>query len=103
MPGGKRPPKRPSVLGDARARLASGRYRDSRHAQERKLERGVDLQDVEKVISTGWHEPSRDRYLDEHEAWSYSIRGKTVDGDDIRVIVAFDEEDCLVIVTARPP
>lgn len=83
--------------------LASGRLRDSRHAEERKAEREVDFYDVQKVIQAGFHEPSQDRYQEEHQAWSYAIRGKTVDGVDIRVVVAFDEEDYLVIVTARPP
>jgi hypothetical protein len=83
--------------------MASGRFRDSRHAEERKVQRDVDLHDVEKVIKTGWHEPGEDRYKEEHESWSYAIRGKTVDGIDIRVVVAFDDEDYLVVVTARPP
>lgn len=83
--------------------MARGRFRDSRHAQERKAERDVDLYDIQKVIGTGFHEPSEDRYQQEHQSWSYAIRGRTVDGVDIRVVIAFDEEDSLVIVTARPP
>ena len=103
MAARKRPPKRPDVLGLARARLDNGRFRDSRHAEERKAERDVDVFDVEKVIRAGFHEPSQDRYKEEYQSWTYAIRGKTVDGVDIRVVVAFDEEDYLVIVTARPP
>ena len=99
----KRPPKLPDPLGRSRARLAGGRVRDSRHAEERKVQRDVDIYVVEKVITTGWHEAGEDRYKEEHGSWTYAIRGKTVDGVDIRVVIAFDEEDFLVIVTARPP
>ncbi len=83
--------------------MVAGRFRDSRHAAERKAERDVDLFDIQKVIGTGWHEPSEDRFKEEHDSWTYAIRGKTVDGVDIRIVVAFDEEDFLVVVTARPP
>jgi hypothetical protein len=32
-----------------------------------------------------------------HQAWSYCFEGATIDGDDLRVIVAF--EDWMLIVT----
>lgn len=99
----KRFPKRHDVLGVARARLAGGRFRDSRHAEQRKEERGVDFFDIERVIKTGWHEAREDRYKEEHGSWTYAIRGNTVDGMEVRIVIAFDEEDYLVVVTARPP
>lgn len=103
MAARKRPPKHSDVLGLARARLASGRFRDSRHAGEKKQERDIDFYDVERVIKTGWREASEDRFKTEHQSWTYAIRGRTLDGVDVRIVVALDEEDYLVIVTARPP
>ena len=31
------------------------------------------------------------------ETWNYSIRGKSVDSENIRIILSFDESDMLII------
>ena len=41
--------------------------------------------------------PRRDRFDERHGDWSYCFEGATVDGDRLRVIVAF--EDWMLVVT----
>jgi hypothetical protein len=98
----KWPAKRPNVLLDARARLASGAYRDTRHAFERKRERALSLLELRQAIHGGYHEAQKDTYKPEHKAWNYAIRGRTLDERDVRVVVTFvvEEGDLMLFVTA---
>lgn len=77
-----------------------GAYRDTFHASERKSERNITLPEIIQVLTTGRHEKSKDRFEEVHNAWNYAIRGQTLDGLDLRVIVSFDEERGLLIITA---
>ncbi len=97
----KRPAKRLDVLEAVREKVASDAFRDSRHTgAERRPERGISLEEVRQVLEGGFHEAARDRYEVSHRAWSYSIRGRTLDDRDLRIVVAFDEDDdYLVLVT----
>lgn len=97
---GKRPKKHEDVLRQTQERLASGLYRDTRHATKRKEERGISLQEIQQVIKAGWHETSKDEFKVEWRAWNYAIRGKTIDRRELRIAVSFDEEDYLLIITA---
>lgn len=59
--------------------------------------------DIKAVIGSGWHEKAKDRYQAEHSAWSYAVRGKTVDKRALRVVISFvpDEDgELLLLVTA---
>ena len=59
--------------------------------------------DIKTVIGSGWHEKARDRYEAEYSAWSYAIRGKTIDQRSLRAVISFelDEKgDLLLLVTA---
>ena len=96
----KRPEKHTDLLSQTRKRMTDGQYRDTRHAAERKKERGISLPEVRQVIDNGWHEKSKDAFKQEWQAWNYAIRGKTIDGRELRIAVSFDEEDYLLIITA---
>jgi len=85
------------VLKRARECIEKGRYYDTTHAILRKTLRKISLTHVIYVIQRGHHEKSKDQYHPEHDDWTYSIRGKTVDEKDIRVIIAFDKDDMLII------
>ncbi len=98
--GEGRPAKLENVLSLARARLAEGRYRDTRHATERKRERSVTLLEVRQIIEAGWSEKSKEEFKEEWQAWNYAIRGKTIDGRSLRIAVSFDDDDYLLIITA---
>lgn len=96
----KRPEKHDKLLQRIRTCIESGAYRDTFHAMERKAERNISLPEIIHVLNTGRHERSKDQFERAFNSWNYAIRGETVDGLDLRVIVSFDEERDLLIITA---
>lgn len=67
---------------------------------ERQIQRAITLQQIKYVLLHGHHEKKKEKYDEEYSAWNYSIRGHTFDDIDLRVIVSFNEEDNLLIITA---
>src|SRR5436190_20741437 len=98
--GPRRPKKHNNVLILVRAAFGSGKYRDTRHAVERKQERHISILEVRQVVERGYHEPAKDEFKAEWQAWNYAIRGKTMDGRELRIAVSFDEEGHLLIITS---
>ena len=49
------------------------------------------------VLRKGHHGKKKDKFDDLHQAWNYSVRGKTVDRRNLRIIVSFDENGMLII------
>lgn len=80
--------------------LDSGRYLDTRHATDRQGEREITRPEVIQVLRGGHHEKRRDRFEEAYNAWSYSVRGKTIDRRQLRIIVSFDSETGMLIITA---
>lgn len=99
----KRPPKRENVLAVVRQKLAAEEFRDTYHTgEERRPERDILIAEVRQVLNGGYHEKSRDRFDEHFKAWTYSIRGKTLDERELRIVVAFDAgDDHLLFVTTR--
>jgi hypothetical protein len=93
----KRPSKIPDLMGKVKEAVESGSYFDMIHAQERSIERQISRPEYEYVLLNGYHEKSKDDYKEQYKAWSYAIRGKTLDKRNIRVVVSFDENDLLII------
>ena len=77
--------------------LDEGRFLDTRHAIERKTERQITRPEILFVLRRGHHEKKKDRFDERYRAWNYSIRGKTVDRRELRVIISFDENGMLII------
>ena len=74
-------------------------YLDTRHATQRKKERGITLPEILFVLKTGFHEKKKDEFKQEWDAWNYAICGKTRDGRKLRIVVAF-QDGRMLIVTA---
>ncbi len=96
----KRPEKHKDVLGSVRKCVALGRFRDTRHATDRKSEREISLLEIKQVLETGFHEKSKDEFKAAFQAWNYAIRGRTIDRRELRIAVSFDEEATMLIITA---
>ena len=96
----KRPKKRTDLLLDIRQCIALGHYRETIHAKIRKKERIISLPEIVHVLTNSWHEKNKDRFDELYVEWNYSIRGKTKDGDEMRIIVSFDEKTQLLVITA---
>ena len=95
--GVKRASKIGDVLKKARECLDNGRYLDTSHAALRKQQRQISLTHVHYVIRNGYHEKRKDQYQPEYDDWTYAIRGKNIDGRDLRIAIAFDDDDMLII------
>lgn len=81
--------------------LEKGWFRLTIHALSRKLERLIELPDVLYVLKNGRHEKTKTVFDETFQTWKYSIRGFTLDKDDLRIIIAFDEEAMLIITVIR--
>ena len=92
-------PKISNLRQEVRQCAEDGNYVLLKHARERGFERGITEPEWLYVLRNGWHEKRKDQYDDFHESWSYSIRGKTVDERELRVIVSFDDDPQMLIVT----
>lgn len=99
MPKSK-PDKVTDLLLKIRNCIDCGNYYDTLHAIERKFERKITLPEILYVLKNGRHEKIKDHFEDNFNTWNYAIRGHTLDGDDLRVIVSFDQEKNLLIITA---
>ena len=70
--------------------ISTGKYRILPHARQRCTERDDSAPDIENALERGHPVPRRDRYDEGVADWSYCFEGPTVDGDPLRVVVAFD-------------
>ena len=77
--------------------VRSGRYVVSAHAYQRSQDRQVPIPHVEHVLLKGFHEKRKDTFSEEHGAWNYAIRGKSPDGINVRVVVAFADDGMLLV------
>lgn len=86
----KRPSKIADVLKKARECVKEGRYFDTTHAVLRKTQRRISLTHVLYVLQHGYHEKKEDRFHPEYDDWTYSVRGKNIDGKDTRIVIALN-------------
>ena len=93
----KRPSKITDLLSNIKKAVNSGEYLDVTHAQDRSRERNITRPEYEYVLKNGFHERSRDEYMEKYKAWNYAVRGHTIDGRDIRVVVSFDDNGMLIL------
>lgn len=94
-----RRPKLKNILHKASEAVGEGFLLYSQHANERMLERGIVKPEVEFVLKNGHHEAKKDQYNEEFLAWDYAIRGKTVDGRNLRIVIAFVSPNVFVVTT----
>jgi hypothetical protein len=93
----KRPSQESELFPKIRDCIENGRYRQSKHAIDRKIERGIDLPDILFVLKNGYHEKPKTSFDEIHQTWKYAIRGKTLDNLGIRIIIAFANDGMLII------
>jgi hypothetical protein len=58
--------------------------------------------DVLHILKHGNHEKEKDSFDVKRQSWKYAIRGKTPDGIELRIIVAFTEALLGIITIIRP-
>jgi hypothetical protein len=92
-----RPLKHPELMQAIHAAIKSGAYRFTEHTLRRLQERDVNKPELIEILLQGWHESAKDMLLEPLKAWNYAIRGKTLEGREIRVIVAL--QPILLVIT----
>jgi hypothetical protein len=93
----RRPAKLTNVMGATASATKTGSLLYSSHANERMWEREIVKPEVEAVLVHGHHEARKDQFNERHHAWDYAIRGKTVDGRSLRIVVAILGRGLLVV------
>lgn len=84
------------ILSEIQAAAAAGGVVPSKHARLRMSERNVTLPEIVYVLETGVLEDARTRV--EPEGTSHAVRGETVDGRVLRVVVALVQRVLIVTV-----
>ena len=82
------------------AALKSKNYYFTDHALKRSKQRKnvSEFQIIELLESRSkYHESKKDSFDENFRNWNYSIRGKSIDAEDIRIILSFDKDLMLVI------
>lgn len=93
----KYPPKIENLLEIVRNCLDRGKYLDTRHVTERRLERSITRMEILYVLRSGFCEKKKDKFDEAYNSWNYAIRGKTMDKRELRIIVSFDKNNMLII------
>ncbi|MBF8262821.1 MAG: hypothetical protein HW387_486 [Parachlamydiales bacterium] len=91
-----------NLLEKIRDHVESRKYRVTEHAISRQKLRSLKLPDIMEVLRNGFHEKEKTLFNNKFQTWNYAIRGKAVDGEDVRVILAF-EKDMIIITAIRLP
>ncbi len=98
-----KPAKEAQVRMKMQTLLNAQRMRLLPHASQRMAQRGVIYYEVLQALSNAQHEPSKDRFSDEHQTWEYSFVGLTCDERRLRIAASFEKaqrlSEVLLIVT----
>jgi hypothetical protein len=93
----RRPPKIEILIDITRQAAEDGHLLYSSHANERMAQRNIIKPEVEYILSNGHHEARKDKFNKEFESWDYAIKGKTIDGRNLRIIIAIISPNVLVV------
>lgn len=88
MRPGKRPEKLRNILQVTAQAVREGRLTYSGHANSRMKERDITKPDVERLLTLGQHEARKDQFHQGFDSWDYAIKGQTIDGRSLRVVIA---------------
>jgi hypothetical protein len=78
--------KTDELLGKTKSSLEAKSYYFTSHALQRsKQRRNISELEVIKILKSEskYHEAKKDSFSKDHKAWNYSIRGKSIDSEDI--------------------
>lgn len=94
----QKPEKIKHIMDKIEECVEQDRYTFTFHALERQKERFISLAEIVHVLKNGYEERSKTVFDENYNTWNYSIRGKTIrDELDVRIIVALDENQVLII------
>jgi Domain of unknown function (DUF4258) len=79
--------------------IENGHYTLKLHQKQREQERGITRAEVLYVLKSGNINHKDGSFDSKFQRDKYAIWGRTLDGRELEVIVAFDQEGCLEIIT----
>ncbi len=91
------PPQIENILEEIKKYIDSENFRFSEHAIERGKERSISPRDALYILENGYHHEEKTKFVKKFKTWNYAIRGRTLDKEDLMVVVAIAEE--MVIIT----
>lgn len=97
------PPKRRDVAEVVEQRAFEDRWRLHRHAKDRMRSAEIIQPEVRQVLERGWWQAEYDEWREEYASWNYAIEGYTVDNRRLRVAIAFDSDDDVIVITVIEP
>ena len=80
--------------------LTNGKTYPTKHFRERLTERKISMQDANYVLKRGniTDEPELD--IKTHH-WKYKVRGKTVDNEQVSVVVALSDDSSILVTCMK--
>lgn len=98
----EKPEKLKNVLDKIKVCIENGQFILTVHALDRQSERLISLPETLYVLKTGYEEKRKTTFDNERNTWKYAIRGKTIrDKTNVRVVVAFDEDEMVIITVVN--
>ena|ERR1700722_11585750 len=98
----EKPEKLKNVLDKIKKCIEKGQYILTVHALDRQNERLINLPETLHILKTGYEEKRKTTFDNERNTWKYAIRGTTIrDKLNVRVIVAFDEDEMVIITVVN--
>jgi hypothetical protein len=79
--------------------IEKGRYRLKLHQKQREKQRNILRSEVLYVLKNGKENPKRGGFDVKFQRDKYAIRGRTVDRRELEVIISFNHEGLLEIIT----
>lgn len=87
-----------SLIDNVKKSIVTGDYLILPHARIRCTQREVSAADIEYALEKGRRIKRRDRFNEELQRWSYAYEGNSIDGEPLRVIIAFIQKLAVVTV-----
>jgi hypothetical protein len=86
-----------NILKLVKSAIENGTYIYTSHANQRIKQREVTRYEVKQVLLSGHHEKRKDCFDEVFNSWNYSIKGKTLDKRQLRIVISFDDSNMLII------
>ncbi len=99
--------ERPSPLSEPDLRTAVSRiilygtYRETRHSAEDRSYRNVSDDDIQCMLRGPWKLSGKPEWEETHGNWKYKLSGQDIEGDDLVLVVAVNEEEQMITVITK--
>ena len=78
--------------------LENGWFVRTNHLWDMMVKRGFDNSDLLAVFENGKIRKNPE-WNDEHQNWAYKVEGQSVDGDELSIVFAVDEDGFIYLIT----